>query len=251
MDIGTRIQNLRKKQNMTQEELAEQLDVTRQVISKWECGQSVPGAEMVVQLGNVFGVTTDYLLGVRNEKEFLTSDLSQELLETEPKTTNGGESNLSKISEEDHASKIQRSRKLSLWIAFAFALVAFILAWDSIVELGKITRTGSIGLVPGVRVGILVILMLIIRISMLVRKRWSFKVHEFIISYLTFFFGIAAGVWDIYLIWFPLQTVVASQAWSVFIIMVVCSYVAVITAIVFGVIIGIRLLVWYLKKKKH
>ena len=47
---------------MTQEQLAEKLDVSRQSISKWESGQAVPKLEKIVLLSAVFDVTTDYLL---------------------------------------------------------------------------------------------------------------------------------------------------------------------------------------------
>ena len=47
---------------MTQEQLAEKLDVSRQSISKWESGQSVPELEKIVALSTIFGVTTDSLL---------------------------------------------------------------------------------------------------------------------------------------------------------------------------------------------
>lgn len=46
---------------MTQEQLAEKLDVSRQSISKWESGQAVPKLEKIVLLSAVFDVTTDYL----------------------------------------------------------------------------------------------------------------------------------------------------------------------------------------------
>lgn len=53
---------LRKKSGMTQEELAEQMNVSRQSISKWEGAQSVPDLEKLLRLSNLFGVSTDYLL---------------------------------------------------------------------------------------------------------------------------------------------------------------------------------------------
>ena len=53
---------LRKKAGWSQEELAEQLGVTRQSVSKWEGAQSVPDMDKVVQMSRLFGVTTDFLL---------------------------------------------------------------------------------------------------------------------------------------------------------------------------------------------
>lgn len=53
---------LRKKAGWSQEELAEQMNVTRQSVSKWEGTQSVPDLEKMIRLSELFGVSTDYLL---------------------------------------------------------------------------------------------------------------------------------------------------------------------------------------------
>ncbi len=53
---------LRKKSGWSQEELAEQMNVTRQSVSKWEGAQAVPDLEKMLRLSELFGVSTDYLL---------------------------------------------------------------------------------------------------------------------------------------------------------------------------------------------
>lgn len=62
MNIGEKIYNLRKKKNLSQEELAEALSVSRQTISKWETGESNPDFDKIVPLCNYFNLTTDELL---------------------------------------------------------------------------------------------------------------------------------------------------------------------------------------------
>lgn len=62
MILADKIIALRKKAGWLQEELARQLDVSRQSVSKWEGAQSVPDMERVLQLSRLFGVSTDYLL---------------------------------------------------------------------------------------------------------------------------------------------------------------------------------------------
>lgn len=62
MELSETILNLRKANNLTQEQLAQQLDVSRQSISKWESGQSIPELDKIIALSNIFHVTTDYLL---------------------------------------------------------------------------------------------------------------------------------------------------------------------------------------------
>ena len=56
-----KLRSLRKQRNMSQEELADQLDISRQSISKWESGLSMPDLENVIKLSELFEVTLDYL----------------------------------------------------------------------------------------------------------------------------------------------------------------------------------------------
>lgn len=62
MTLGKRIQELRKQNNFSQEQLAEKLEVSRQAISKWELDQSIPDTDKIIQLSYLFRVSTDYLL---------------------------------------------------------------------------------------------------------------------------------------------------------------------------------------------
>ncbi len=62
MILADKIVSLRKKAGWSQEELAAQLNVTRQSVSKWEGAQSAPDLDKVLQMSRLFGVTTDYLL---------------------------------------------------------------------------------------------------------------------------------------------------------------------------------------------
>lgn len=71
MILADKIISLRKKSGWSQEELAEQLGVTRQSVSKWEGAQSVPDMDKILQISRIFGVTTDFLLKDEIEKEEL------------------------------------------------------------------------------------------------------------------------------------------------------------------------------------
>src|SRR5690554_3250055 len=62
MKIGERIQKLRKENNMTQENLADYLQVSRQSISKWESNLAYPETEKLIKLSKLFNVSVDYLL---------------------------------------------------------------------------------------------------------------------------------------------------------------------------------------------
>lgn len=70
MTIADRIQSLRKTKGISQEELADQIGVSRQAISKWESDQSCPEIDKIILLSDYFGVTTDYLLkGIETESD--------------------------------------------------------------------------------------------------------------------------------------------------------------------------------------
>lgn len=69
MILADKIVSLRKKAGWSQEELAEQLGVTRQSVSKWEGVQSVPDMDKVVMMSRLFGVSTDFLLKDELEEE--------------------------------------------------------------------------------------------------------------------------------------------------------------------------------------
>ena len=60
--LSEKLYKLRKNSGLSQEQLAEQLNVSRQAISKWESGTAVPESEKLIKISNYFGVSVDYLL---------------------------------------------------------------------------------------------------------------------------------------------------------------------------------------------
>lgn len=74
MNIGEKIYNLRKKKNLSQEDLASILNVSRQTISKWETGESNPELDKIVPICNFFEISTDEFLKGKDivyERKFL------------------------------------------------------------------------------------------------------------------------------------------------------------------------------------
>ena len=62
MILADKIIQLRKKNGWSQEELAEQMNVSRQAVCKWEGAQSIPDINKLIQLSKIFNVSIDYLL---------------------------------------------------------------------------------------------------------------------------------------------------------------------------------------------
>lgn len=84
MTIADKIKKLRKENNMTQEDLAEKMNVSRQTISKWETNIVIPDANNIVSICKLFNITTDELLdykveSIQKKKQFII-DMSVLLL---------------------------------------------------------------------------------------------------------------------------------------------------------------------------
>ena len=63
MQLGNNIQTLRKKKGLSQEKLAEKINVTRQTISNWELGETAPNPEQLILLSKQFDISIDELVG--------------------------------------------------------------------------------------------------------------------------------------------------------------------------------------------
>lgn len=79
--IADRIKSLREKTNKTQSELAKQLGITRSSVNAWEMGISVPSTQYIVELAQIFHVSTDYLLGVNTTSTISVAGLTDQDIE--------------------------------------------------------------------------------------------------------------------------------------------------------------------------
>lgn len=68
MNIGQKIKELRQENNLTQEQLAEQLGVSFQAVSRWENNTTYPDITLLSIIASMFNVTTDYLLDMNSYK---------------------------------------------------------------------------------------------------------------------------------------------------------------------------------------
>lgn len=78
--LGVRIQELRNAHGWSQVELAKRLGVAKQTVSNWENENIQPSIEMLLRLSKIFGVTTDYLLGLENVKRLSIDGLSDTIV---------------------------------------------------------------------------------------------------------------------------------------------------------------------------
>ena len=78
LNFGNKLKELRNQNKMTQQQLAAQIGVSKSVISYYELQERIPSPEILLKLASVFRVSTDYLLGVSNDKVLDVSGLDEE-----------------------------------------------------------------------------------------------------------------------------------------------------------------------------
>lgn len=132
MILADKIMTLRKKQGWSQEELAEKLDVSRQSVSKWEGGLSIPDLNKIIAMSALFGVSTDYLL----------KDELEEVTPSETQATDDAVS-VRTIDAEDANRYLERVERIS-W-RMAIAVMLCILSPVALILLSGISTTGRMG----------------------------------------------------------------------------------------------------------
>lgn len=142
MNLGNRLLNLRKAKGLSQEEVAEKLDVSRQTISKWETDQSTPDFDKIIPLCKLYEISSD---------ELLTGNISSK----KEKIINNGDINLydKKINEEN---KIKRAKGIALGVLLYFVAVVFLIISVSVLLMNPIIATSIFLLICGIATFIII-----------------------------------------------------------------------------------------------
>lgn len=150
MILAEKIIQLRKQNGWSQEELAENLGISRQSVSKWESGLSIPDLERIVKMSELFGVSTDYLM--KDELEEVSFSESQDKCEKD---------NVRSVSVEEANAFMDLSRTFARQIANAVTI--FILSPVLVIFLGALAEDGRMNedLAGGIGVSILLIMVAI------------------------------------------------------------------------------------------
>lgn len=168
MILADKIIRMRKKCGWSQEELADKLDVSRQAVSKWESGNSIPDMEKIVNMSNLFGVSTDFLL--KDELE----------LETPSEVDEPGYNNRS-VSLDEANGFMDMTAAFSS--KMAFAVQAFVLSPVCLVVMAAFTESSKHHISDNIASGIgVVVLMLIVAfgVGMLMNMGMKLKHYEYI-----------------------------------------------------------------------
>lgn len=78
LNFGNKLKELRTQNNMTQQQLAAQIGVSKSVVSYYELQERIPSPEILLKLASTFHVSTDYLLGISNDKVLDVSGLNED-----------------------------------------------------------------------------------------------------------------------------------------------------------------------------
>lgn len=132
MILAEKVAALRKKKGWSQEELAEKLGISRQSVSKWESGASIPDIDKIILLSRLFLVSTDYLL----KDEIEENESVAQAAETSDEPAKRS------VSVEEANQFMELTRKLALPQALAVAL--FVLSPVPLFLLGGLAETGRL-----------------------------------------------------------------------------------------------------------
>lgn len=103
--VGSRLLELRMQNNLTQEELAERLAVSRQSVSKWELNKTLPDVDRLIQLSDMYEVSIDYLVKGKQNTEMFEVDLTN----MEEVSTNEEEMQQDNVNDSEEASLEKRA----------------------------------------------------------------------------------------------------------------------------------------------
>lgn len=141
MILADKITMLRKRSGWSQEELAERLGVSRQAVSKWESGTSLPDLDRIIKMSELFCVSTDYLL--KDEVQEITLPEGDGAAES-----SGGYD----LSLEEANAFLELTRRLSSRMAAAIALL--VLSPVCLIQLGAVAEFRKTSLTEGMAAGI-------------------------------------------------------------------------------------------------
>lgn len=116
MTFGEKLSSLRKQANLTQSDLAEKLNVSRQAITKWESGVGLPDLDNIKKLSSIFNVKIDDLLDYKIEEIKLELDTTEEKIDKEKsKFKNVDNFILERFTNANSIERLIRKVKLTFW----------------------------------------------------------------------------------------------------------------------------------------
>ena len=152
MILADKIIENRKKNGWSQEELADKLGVSRQSVSKWEGAQAVPDMKKIVQMSEVFGVSTDYLL---------RDDIEEANTPENAPVDNGLEETVRQVSLEEASEFLEHNEKaassISTGVMLCILSPVILIVLAGLAEAGKIAMSENIAEMGGTAILLVII----------------------------------------------------------------------------------------------
>ena len=193
MSLGQRLMELRKEKHLSQEEVADKLNVTRQSVSKWETDQSTPDFDKILPICELFGITTEELITGSKEVK------SNNILDGE-------------VVYDTEENKQKRIGGLAIGILLYFVAVAWIVSSIAVFKVNPIIATSVFLIICGVATCMIVYTAIVYKKKLSPEEEKKQKLYKqvdsilalvflvlyFLISFLTFAWHIT---WIIFIIY--------------------------------------------------
>ena len=172
MILADKIIENRKKNGWSQEDLAEKLGVSRQSVSKWESAQAIPDMKKILQLSEVFGVSTDYLI-----KDEIEEKPAMELAPVD----NGLEETVRSVSMEEAVSFLKynetAARRISTGVMLCILSPVLLILLGGLAEAGFIPVEERIAGLGGTAI---LLIMIAAAVGMFIREGMRGKKYEYL-----------------------------------------------------------------------
>ena len=172
MILADKIIENRKKNGWSQEELANRLGVSRQSVSKWESAQAIPDMKKILQLSEIFGVSTDYL--IRDEIE-------EAPVPEQAPVDNGLEETVRSVSMEEAASFLKynekESRAVSTGVMMCIVSPVILILLVQLAEIGYLPLESAIAEIAGTAILLIIIA---VAVGLFIREGMRGKRYEYL-----------------------------------------------------------------------
>ena len=172
MILADKIIENRKKNGWSQEELADKLGVSRQSVSKWEGAQAVPDMKKIIQLSEVFGVSTDYLL---------RDDIEEPQLPEVAPVDNGLEETVREVSMEEANAFLEHNERaassISTGVMICILSPVILILLGGLAEAGKISMSETVAGMGGT---IILLIMIAAAVGMFLMTGMRGKPYDYL-----------------------------------------------------------------------
>lgn len=186
MILAEKIAYLRKQKEWSQEELADRLEISRQSVSKWESGASIPELDKIIGMSHIFGVSTDFLLKDEYDIDVISqtgqgSEATEGAFVADSQGENGGRREVRSISLEEANTYLQTVQKTAGFIAIGVLIC--ILSPICLLVMGGWSEYGPVAISEGMAVGLgvaILLAMVVVAVVLFIINGMKLEPYEYL-----------------------------------------------------------------------